>query len=83
MTTIVTEFGQFRYNCLHMGMCTSGDILYAKVYKMLSDIEGTKTCIDDILASIKDRLSKKIEKRRIIFHRLSAAGLKFNVGNNG
>ena len=50
---------------------------------MLSDIEGTKTCIDYILASIKDRFSKKIEKLRIIFRRLSAAGLKVNVGNNG
>ena len=27
MTTIVTEFGKFRYNCLPMGMCVSGDMI--------------------------------------------------------
>ena len=26
MTTIVTEFGEFGYNCLPMGICASGEI---------------------------------------------------------
>ena len=30
IVTIVTKFEKFRYNCLPMGMCTSGDILQAK-----------------------------------------------------
>ena len=38
MTTIVTEFGKFRYNYLPMGMCASGDIFPAKVDELLSDI---------------------------------------------
>ena len=38
MTTIFTEFGKFRYNCLPMGMCASGDIFQAKVDEILSDI---------------------------------------------
>ena len=37
-TTIVTEFGKFRYNRLPMGMCASGDIFQAKVDELLSDI---------------------------------------------
>ena len=49
MTTIVTEFGKFRYNRLYMGMCASGDIFQAKVDKLLGDIEGVRTYIDDIL----------------------------------
>ena len=49
MTTIVTEFGKFRYNRLPMGMCASGDIFQAKVDKLLGDIEGVRTYIDDIL----------------------------------
>ena len=49
MTTIVTEFGKFRYNHLPMGVCDSGDIFKAKVYMLLSDIEGAKAYIDDIL----------------------------------
>jgi hypothetical protein len=31
LTTIVTEFGKFRYNLLPMGMCCSGDVFQAKV----------------------------------------------------
>ena len=54
MTTIVTEFGKFRYNCLPMGMCASGDIFQAKVDKILGDIKGVKTYIDDILVLGKD-----------------------------
>ena len=38
MTTIVTEFGKFRYNRLPMAMCASGDIFQDKVDKILSDI---------------------------------------------
>ena len=38
MKKIVTEFGRFRYNCLPMGMCTSGDIFQAKLYKIIGDI---------------------------------------------
>jgi hypothetical protein len=53
LTTIVTEFGKFRYNVLPMGMCYSGDIFQAKVDQLLGDIEGVKTYIDDILVISK------------------------------
>ena len=43
-----------------MGMCTSGDILQAKVYELLGDIEGVKTYIDDILVLGKDNFKKNI-----------------------
>ena len=46
--TIVTEFGRFRYNCLPMGMCASGDIFQAKLDKLVGDIEGVKTYINDV-----------------------------------
>ena len=49
MTTIVTEFGKFRYNCLPMGVCASGDIFQAKLEELIDDIEGVKTYIDDII----------------------------------
>ena len=53
MTAIVTEFGKFEYNRLPMVMCDLGDILQAKLYKMLGDIDGVKTYIDDILVLSK------------------------------
>ena len=38
-----------------MVMCASWDIFQAKVYKLLGDIEGVKTHIDDIIVLSKDR----------------------------
>ena len=60
MTTIITEFGKFRYNHLHMGMCASGYIFQDKVYELLGHIEGVKTHIDDILVLGKDCFRKNI-----------------------
>ena len=54
MTTIVTEFGKFVYNCLHMGMCALVYIFQDKVDTLLSDIEGVKTYIEYILFLNKD-----------------------------
>ena len=79
MTTIVTEFGKLRYNRLPMGICASGDILQAKVYEMLGDIEGVKKYIEGISVSIKESFSKHIEQLIIIFGRLRAPGLKVNA----
>ena len=62
-----------------MGMCASGDILQAKVDKLLGDIEGVKTYIDDILVLGKDGFENHIEKLIIIFGRMRAAGLKVNA----
>ena len=42
MTTIVTEFGEFSYNCRHIGMCASGDIFQARLIKLIGDIEGVR-----------------------------------------
>ena len=78
-TTIVTEFGKFRYNYLPMGMCASGDILQAKVDELLGDIKGVNTYIDDILILSKDSFEDNIDKPRIIFCRLRYAGLKVNT----
>ena len=42
MSAIVTEFGNFRYNRLPMGLCASGDIFQAKVDELLSDIKDVE-----------------------------------------
>ena len=54
ITKIVTEFGKFKYNCLSMGMCASGNIFQAKVEKLLVDIKGVKPYTNDILVLIKE-----------------------------
>ena len=65
-TTIITEFGKFRYNCLPMGMCNSGDIFQSKVEDLLGDIEGIKTYIGDIIVLSKDIFENHIDQLRII-----------------
>ena len=79
MTTIVTEFGKFRYNRLPTGMYASVDIFQSKVDELPSDIKGVKTYIDDILVLGKDSFENHIEQLIIIFVRLCAAGLKVNA----
>ena len=49
LTTIVSESGKLIYNKVPMGLWYSGEIFQAKVYEFLSDIEGFKTYIDDII----------------------------------
>ena len=83
MTTIVNEFGRFRYNCFPMCMCASGDIFQAKVDELLGDIEGVKTYIDDILVLSKDSFEKHLDQLRIIFGRLRDVGLKVNAPKCG
>ena len=60
MTTIVTESGKFYYICLPMGMYNVGDLFQAKVDKLLGDIKGVKTDIDDILYLRKKSFYKHI-----------------------
>ena len=79
MTTIVTEFGKFRYNCLSMGICALGYIFQAKVDELLGDIEGIKIHIDDILLLRKYSSENHIHQLIIIIGRISNAGLKINV----
>ena len=79
ITTIVTEFGKFRYNSLPMGMCALVDIFQAKLYKLSGDIKGVKTYIGDILVLRKDCFINHMEQMRMIFGRLRTAGLKVNA----
>ena len=79
MTTIVTEFGKFRYNRLPMSICASGDTFQAKVDDLLGDIEGVNIYIDDILVLRNDIFENHIDQLIIIFGRLRDAGLKVNA----
>ena len=38
ITTIITEFGKFRYNRPPMGICASGEIFQTKVDELIYDI---------------------------------------------
>ena len=76
MKTIVTEFRNFRYNCLPTGMCASGYIFQAKVDKLLGDIKFVKKYINDILVLSKDFSTKNIYHLIAIIFGLNNAELK-------
>ena len=79
MTTIIIGFGKFRYNHLPMGMCASVNIFQSKVNKLLGDIKGVQTYINDIIVLNKDCFKNYMEQLRIIFSRLRVEGLKYNA----
>ncbi len=80
ITTIVTEFGKFRYNVLPMGLVSSGgDIFQAKVNELLGDIEGVKAYIDDILVLNKGTFKDHVDQLCTCFQRIRRAGLKINA----
>ena len=78
ITTIVAEFGEFRYNMVPMELCASGDILQAKVDDISSDIKGVKVYFNNILVYGKGIFTQHIYQLRVIFDWMCAAGLKFN-----
>ena len=78
ITTIVTEFGKFRYTCLPMGMVISGDVFQSKVYDLIGDIDGVRTYIDDILC-IGKNFDEHISQLEDIFRRFEKAGLNVNA----
>ena len=59
-TTIVTEFGRFRYNSTPTGMCASGDIFQANVDDILGDIYGVKMYKDYIIVLSKGCFANNI-----------------------
>ncbi|GFH49966.1 hypothetical protein CTEN210_06442 [Chaetoceros tenuissimus] len=79
VTTIVTEFGKFRYTCLPMGMVVSGDVFQSKIYDLIGDIEGVRTYIDDILCIGTGTFDEHLSQLEEIFQRFENAGLKVNA----
>ena len=79
LTTIVTEFGNCRYNRVSMGIYASSEKIKAKVDELLGDIKGVNKYFDNILVLGKGILSQHIYQLRVIFASLSASGLQFNA----
>ena len=79
MTTIITEFGKFRYKRLPMGVSCSPDIFQAKIYDLLGDIEGTRAYIDDVLIVKKGTYEEHLEQLDEAFKRCRRANIKINA----
>ena len=82
LTTIVAEFGKFRYNKFQMILCYTGDTFQAKVDDLLGDIEGLKIYIEDIMILGKGIFTQHMYQIRVIFDSMSDLGLKLNAPNS-
>ena len=76
---VVTEFGKFKCNHLPMGMWGSGYILKDRVDNLIGNSKVFNTYINYILSSSKGIFYNKIGQLWLIFYRLCAAEMKFNV----
>ena len=56
LTTIVNEFGKFRYNIAPMGMCDSSDTFKSKLDKLIGCIESVKMYTNNIIVLGKGSL---------------------------
>ena len=79
LTTIVTEFGKFRYKRLPMGLCCAPDIFQSKINELLGDLDSVRAYIDDVLILSKDSFEGHLNQVRIVLSRMAKAGLRINA----
>ena len=72
LTTIVTEFGKFRYNVLPIGLYVSSDIFQAKINELFGDIQGAKAYTNYILVLNKGFFEDHIKQLCVILKKLNA-----------
>jgi hypothetical protein len=80
LTTIVTEFGKFRYKRLPMGLSCAPDVFQSKINELLGDLDSVRAYIDDVLILTKDAsFEKHLDQVRVVLSRMQKAGLRINA----
>ena len=80
LTTIVTEFGKYRYKRLPMGLSCAPDVFQSKINELLGDLDSVRAYIDDVLILTKDAsFEKHLEQVRVVLSRMQKAGLRINA----
>jgi len=82
MTTIVTEFGKYRYKRLPMGVSCAPDIFQSKINELLGDINGVNAYLDDVLILSKGTFDKHLQQVQVVLERMKRAGLRINAGKS-
>jgi len=80
LTTIVTEFGKYRYKRLPMGLSCAPDMFQSKINELLGDLDSVQAYIDDVLILTKDAsFEKHLEQVRVVLSHMQKAGLRINA----
>jgi hypothetical protein len=73
LCTIVTPFGKYEYQHLHMGLCNSPDIFQECMYKIFSDLEYVGVYIDNLLVTSCSIFENHLQRLKLVFSQLSEA----------
>jgi hypothetical protein len=73
LCTIVTPFGKYEYQHLHMGLCNSPDIFQERMYKIFSDFEYVGVYIDNLLVTSHSIFENHLQRLKLVFSQLSEA----------
>jgi len=80
LTTIVTEFGKYRYKRLLMGLSCAPDVFQSKINELLGDLDSVQAYINDVLILMKDASFKKhLEQVQVVLSCMQKAGLCINA----
>jgi hypothetical protein len=73
LCTIVTPFGKYEYQHLHMCLCNSSDIFQECMYKIFSDLEYVGVYIDNLLVTSCSIFENHLQRLKLVFSQLSEA----------
>ena len=74
LTTIITSFGRYRWNCLPFGMNVNAEILQRKLNQTLEGLEGVACVADDIVVFGHDDEDHD-KKLRLLLQRCRETGM--------
>jgi hypothetical protein len=79
LCTITTQWGEFEYQRLPMGLCNSPDVFQEKMSELLNGLDTVRVYLDDILHVTKGSWQEHLDVLDQVFSRLRQAGLKVNA----
>ena len=78
LTTFVTPFGRYRFNCLPFGISSAPEIFQRTMSEILNGLEGVICQMDDVL--VHGANQEEHDRRvRATLHRLQEAGITLNI----
>ena len=79
LRTIVLPWGKFEHQKLPMGLCNNPDIYQEKMNEFFSGLEYVRVYIDDLLIISNGSFEDHLNKVKIVFKKIKAAGFKINT----
>ena len=77
LTTFLTPFGRFMYKKLPFGLCSSPEIFYREMLRILGNTEGVIVHMDDILVYGKNKCEHD-KRLNDVLQKIKSAGMTLN-----